>query len=407
MAGSVRLAVTGIQDQWLTGEPQFSYFVMNYKRHTRFSTENIEIPFSFDLNSGKKPSFGNSVTCRIPNTAGDLLRSVMIKVTLEPLTGSNFYNASIGTKIIDFADLLIGGQTIERLTGEYIYMYNQLHSNLDDTLQTLYFLTGHNNHIRFDEPYTVFVNLPFYFFRHPSLSVPVCAIKKQEVEIRVYFKNKTENISYSYDGTTLAPTTDASIQSASLLADFYYITDDEKNFLLTRPIEYVITQLQLATVPFEPNVLSKSVTTHFKHPVKELYFIANVQGNPNLTTSDITLYRSEEMNIRSNVRFIKNISLEFNDAMVFDHDRLQLSFQQSLDHYTGCPSPAYEFYTYSFALKPEVYYPTGQVNMSRIRHQKFNIELEETDPDNETHVSVYAINYNVLHVESGLAGLKF
>lgn len=407
MAGSVRLAVTGIQDQWLTGEPQFSYFVMNYKRHTRFSTENIEIPFSFDLNSGKKPSFGNSVVCRIPNTAGDLLRSVMIKVTLEPLTGSNFYNASIGTKIIDFADLLIGGQTIERLTGEYIYMYNQLHSNLDDTLQTLYFLTGHNNHIRFDEPYTVFVNLPFYFFRHPSLSVPVCAIKKQEVEIRVYFKNKTENISYSYDGTTLAPTADASIQSASLLADFYYITEDEKNFLLTRPIEYVITQLQLATVPFEPNVLSKSVTTHFKHPVKELYFIANVQGNPNLTTSDVTLYRSEELNIRSNVRFIKNISLEFNDAMVFDHDRLQLSYQQSLDHYTGCPSPAYEFYTYSFALKPEVYYPTGQVNMSRIRHQKLNIELEETDPDNETHVSVYAINYNVLHVESGLAGLKF
>jgi hypothetical protein len=290
---------------------------------------------------------------------------------------------------------MIGGQTIERITGEYIYMYDQLHSNLDDTLQTLYFMTGHNNHLRFTEPYTFYVNLPFYFFRHPSLSVPVCAITKQLVEVRLQFK---KDVAYDDPG---------SIRSASLLADFYYVTDDEKNFLLTRPVEYVITQLQLATVPFEPNVTTRSVTTHFKHPVKEMYFMANVQGNPEVVTTDPTLYRSDESNIRSNARFIKNISLDFNDTKVFDHDRLQLSYQQSIDHHTGCPSPAYEFYTYSFALKPEVYYPTGQVNMSRIRHQQLTVELEETDSQNETHVSVYAVNYNVLRVESGLAGLKF
>lgn len=395
MAGNVRLAVTGIQDQWLTGEPQFSYFVMNYKRHTRFATENIEIPFTFTADSGRKPQLGNSVICRVPNAAGDLLRSVMLKVTMDPLPGSNLYYTSLGTRMIDYADLMIGGQTIERLTGEYIYMYDQLHSNLDDTLQTLYFMTGHNNHLRFDNPYTFYVNLPFYFFRHPSLAVPVCAITKQLVEIRIQFK---KDVAYDDPG---------SIASASLLADFYYVTDDEKNFLLTRPVEYVITQLQLATIPFKPDVTTRSVTTHFKHPVKEMYFMANVQGNPEVVTSDTTLYRSDESNIRSNARFIKNISLDFNDTKVFDHDRLQLSYQQSLDHHTGCPSTAYEFYTYSFALEPEVYYPTGQVNMSRIRHQQLTVELEETDSQNETHVSVYALNYNVLRVESGLAGLKF
>jgi hypothetical protein len=395
MAGNVRLAVTGIQDQWLTGEPQFSYFVMNYKRHTRFSTENVEIPFTFTAESGRKPQLGNSIICRVPNAAGDLLRSVMLKVTMEPLPESNLYYTSLGTRMIDYADLIIGGQTIERITGEYIYMYDQLHSNLDDTIQTLYFMTGHNNHLRFTEPYTFYVNLPFYFFRHPSLAIPVCAITKQLVEVRIQFK---KDVAYDDPG---------SIRSASLLADFYYVTDEEKNFLLTRPVEYVITQLQLATVPFEPNVTTRSVTTHFKHPVKEMFFMANVQGNPEVVTSDTTLYRSDESNIRSNARFIKNISLDFNDTKVFDHNRLQLSYQQSLEHHTGCPSPAYEFYTYSFALKPDVYYPTGQVNMSRIRHQQLTVELEETDPQNETHVSVYAMNYNVLRVESGLAGLKF
>jgi hypothetical protein len=89
MAGRVRLAVTGIQDQWLTGEPQFSYFVMNYRRHTRFSTEMVEIPFTFSSESGRKPKFGNSITCRIPNNMGDLLRSVTLKVTLDPASDSD------------------------------------------------------------------------------------------------------------------------------------------------------------------------------------------------------------------------------------------------------------------------------------------------------------------------------
>ena len=68
MAGRVQLAVTGIQDQWLTGEPQFSYFVTLFKRHTRFSTESVEMPFTGDN------SFGSSVECRIPTNIGDLIR---------------------------------------------------------------------------------------------------------------------------------------------------------------------------------------------------------------------------------------------------------------------------------------------------------------------------------------------
>ena len=430
MAGRIHLAVTGIQDQWLTGEPQFSYFVMNYRRHTRFSTETVEIPFTFNAEEGRKPRLGNSITCRIPDNVGDLLRSVTLNVTLEPLPVSdnelisNTYNTSIGTRIIEHADLIIGGQTIERLTGDYIYMYDQIHNNIDDTQQTLYFMTGHNNHIQFSKPYTFYVNLPFYFFRHPSLAIPLCAINKQLVEIRVKFKPSDYKISYTYDQQDpnipiAIPTNDGAIKSVSLLTDFYFITDVEKNFLRTRPVEYVITQVQAATIPFGPNVLARSVMTDFKHPVKEMYFMANVQERETVTQggkqilggivaeSDRSLYLSQEINVRSDVRFIKNISLEFNESIVFDHDRLQLSYQQSLDHHTGGPSPAYEFYTYSFALEPEMYHPTGQVNMSRIRHQKLNIELDETDALNDIHVTVYAVNYNILHVESGLAGLKF
>jgi hypothetical protein len=335
MAGRVRLAVTGIQDQWLTGEPQFSYFVMNYRRHTRFATEAVETPFD-----------GN--TCRIPNNVGDLVRSMMLKMTLSP--SETVREASAGTRIIEHADLMIGGQIIERINGEYIYMYDQIHNNNDDVDQTLYFLTGHGYPSRFS---TFYVNLPFYFFRHPSLAIPMCAIRKQLVEVRVTF-------------------TQGTVVSSSLITDFYFITDDEKHFLLTRPIEYVITQLQMTTVP-TPSVLLK-----FQHPVKELFFVA------------------------SNFKKIRRIALEFNGTTVFDQDGTYLAYEQSLRHHTGCPYPEFEFYMYSFALRPEVYYPTGQVNMSRIVTKKLTLDVVDDAP-----VNVYALNYNVLRVESGLAGLKF
>ena len=431
MAGRVRLAVTGIQDQWLTGEPQFSYFVMNYKRHTRFATEAVESPFD------GRVGFGETLTCRIPNNVGDLVRSMMLKVTLEPLeqvtdegeisTRSlipegellRLYNTSIGSRIIEHVDLVIGGQTIERLTGEYIYMYDQINNSKDDVLQTLYFLTGHGSHINITTPYTFYVNLPFYFFRHPSLAIPMCAITKQLIEVRITFKPSDYKIAYSYfnlnDRYRVLPVTTGQIKSASLITDFYFVTDDEKNFLKTRPVEYVITQLQMATIPMKPGVSERSVLLRFEHPVKELMFVATLSerdlrafpATGIIPESDLTITMSPDIPLRSDHRYIKRIALEFNGSTVFDDEGTYLAYQQSLQHHTGCPSPAYEFYTYSFALKPEVYHPTGQVNMSRIIHKKLTVELDEVDNVNETLVNVYAVNYNVLRIESGLAGLKF
>jgi hypothetical protein len=76
MAGRLRLAATGIQDEILTGEPQFSYFLMNYKRHTKFSFDFIESQFDGNID------FGNTIKCRVPNDKGDLIRNMTLKITL-------------------------------------------------------------------------------------------------------------------------------------------------------------------------------------------------------------------------------------------------------------------------------------------------------------------------------------
>jgi predicted lipoprotein with Yx(FWY)xxD motif len=277
MAGRLRLAVTGIQDQWLTGEPKISYFSSIYKRHTRFSTEAVSIPITGNI------SLGGNAIARIPNNVGDLLRSVILKLTLGELPNvtapGNLYNASPSTSVIQYVDLVIGGQTIQRLTGDYIDLYNQLHSNKDDANTTLYYMNGHNNQIQIvNTPKTFYLNLPFYFFRNPSLAIPICAITRQLIEIHVKFRDADDDVTFRYEevsGNMVRTKTNiGSIVDASIIADFYFITRDEINFLITRPMEYVITQQQLSTMQFKPNESKKSALLKFTNPVKELLFLA-------------------------------------------------------------------------------------------------------------------------------------
>tara|TARA_X000000368_G_scaffold163608_1_gene128949 strand:+ start:3002 stop:4174 length:1173 start_codon:yes stop_codon:yes gene_type:complete len=390
MSGRINLAVTGIQDQWLTGEPEFSYFLVNFKRHTKFAIEAVETPFDGE------PDFDTSLECRIPANKGDLIRSMMLKFTLPQPTGTVSsgkdvrYNKSVGSRIIEYADLRIGGQTIERITGDYIYMYNQIHNNHDDVDQSLYFLSGHNKYIPVSYDWDYSVMLPFYFFRHPSLALPVCALSKQLVEIEIKFK-KLEDITITYttsSGVIEDPPSDvsSSIKKVSLVTDFFYITENEKNFLLSRPIEYVITQLQMSQFKMKAGESKKSGMLNFKNPVKEMFFIAK--------SDDVFKYNP-----------IKHVIMKFNNNTIIDADNLMLSYEQPLKYYTGTTEN--NFGVYSFSLKPETYYPTGQVNMSRIAHNFIEVELDSPDSSFEHKVYVYAVNYNVLHVESGLGGLKF
>ena len=128
MAGRLRLAATGVQDQWLTGEPQFSYFLMNFKKHTKFAIDTIESQFD------GKIDFGEILECSVPNDKGDLIRNMTLKVTLSDPTpdsaGHNdtVWSPSIMTHLIEYAELVIGGQIIERITGEYIYLHQQVGS---------------------------------------------------------------------------------------------------------------------------------------------------------------------------------------------------------------------------------------------------------------------------------------
>ena len=60
------------------------------------------------------------------------------------------------------------------------------------------------------------------------------------------------------------------------------------------------------------------------------------------------------------------------------------------------------YYSYSFALEPERWYPTGQVNFSLIKDQDLKLTLNAED-ECKRELRVLAHSYNILRVENGTA----
>jgi hypothetical protein len=80
---------------------------------------------------------------------------------------------------------------------------------------------------------------------------------------------------------------------------------------------------------------------------------------------------------------------------------------QPFQHHTRSPDTGIN--VYSFALRPEEHQPSGTCNMSRIDNATLQLVLSTNAVGGEetAKVRVYATNYNVLRVMSGMGGLAY
>ena len=62
---------------------------------------------------------------------------------------------------------------------------------------------------------------------------------------------------------------------------------------------------------------------------------------------------------------------------------------------------------YSFALQPEEHQPSGTCNFSRIDNAKLVFKSNAGSDATDDAVNIYATNYNVLRIMSGMGGLAY
>ena len=93
------------------------------------------------------------------------------------------------------------------------------------------------------------------------------------------------------------------------------------------------------------------------------------------------------------------------------HDRLSeregryFNLVQPYQHHTNVPACGIN--VYSFALKPEEHQPSGTCNMSRIDQAELRFNLTDACVTGTSTIRIYAVNYNVLRIMSGMGGLAY
>lgn len=78
---------------------------------------------------------------------------------------------------------------------------------------------------------------------------------------------------------------------------------------------------------------------------------------------------------------------------------------QPYQYHTGSPYPG--IYVYSFAIKPEELQPSGTCNFSRIDMAQIAVNLKTGMPYQNMQQQMFAVNYNILRIQSGLGGVAF
>jgi hypothetical protein len=99
-SGRVEIAYTGIQDTFLTGAPQFTYFQKVYKQHTKFAMEVMDTPIDGTLN------FGQNLVATIPRM-GDMIRTIYLRVLLSNVSSRKSLISFLASSQIDKSSRLL------------------------------------------------------------------------------------------------------------------------------------------------------------------------------------------------------------------------------------------------------------------------------------------------------------
>jgi hypothetical protein len=364
-------------------------------------------------------------------------RGLQIEPDNEATEARKIY-ANVGNTLLKEIECEIGGQRIDRHYGHWLTIWNDLTEyNPTCHVGTLKNTSGahggepistgsgkqssRNNQMSYNHkglasfptgeqnnaPFKAYIPLQFWFCRNPGLALPLIALQYHEVKIKVKFADLTDLTDASADSAVGGRDSNLDPQ---LWIDYIYLDTDERRRFAQVSHEYLIEQLQFrdSLVP-ESNSGGNngSFSMNFNHPVKELIFAGKPESDPNNMDANYSI--SVPKGIKSGSERIGDlkIGLKLNGHERFAPRNITyFTRTQVYQHHTGNGGVIHRdsIGVYSFALKPEEHQPSGTCNFSRIDNAELTVkEATQYTPA----INIYAVNYNVLRIMSGMGGLAY
>ena len=416
--GLLVLAAYGAQNEYVSGNPQITFFVAVYRRYTNFSVVQMPQLFTGDFDFGKK------IYCQLERI-GDLVNQMFLKIklpSLEQYSHSDlndnqidyYWVNSIGHSIIKIIEVEIGGNVIDRQYGVWMEIWSELTVPLNKR-DGYYEMIGKSMNpinLNNNKELLLYVPLQFWFCKNIGLSLPLIALQDHEVRINLSLRNYNELI-ISSNGSTISDSPNKqqlNIISGNLEVDYIFLEEDERKIFVKNNLQYLITQIQVYPKSLDTtNYNNVIVDFNFNHMVSELIWV--IQNGNVLSTYS---YGGNEW-FNFSTQSYKNGDVSGLDPMIegkFLIEGNELTETKDSKYYkivvpyqrhTNVPNNF--IYVYSFSLNPEEYQPSGTCNFSRIDNATLQMKLSEDLV--KPIIQLFAVNYNILNIANGMAGVEY
>lgn len=451
--GLIQLLAWGNQNVYLNGNPSITYFKKTFKTHTNFAMESIRVNFNrSDANITSATTFKAKI-----DRHGDMIQQIYFVFELPDIistTDKAFrWINNIGEAFIDSCQVSIGGSVIDKQYGEFLHVVNNL-VNTKDRKEVYDKMTGQvpeltnpvivdasipdgiNGFVASQYPSStdpkylisikgrkVYVPLRFWFNQDCGQALPLISLQYSDTEVTIECRPITtlykilqvaENAFPRYVAPNLQDashklsnfvtnefatylTGDATLDiKAYLEVNYIFLDTAERKYLAYNPVQYLIEQTFRVEYPSlnENNTINLTL----QNPIKELLWVCKKDDLSE--TNDWFNFMSENGD-----HIMKTAKIMFNGLdRISEKDAQYYNYVQPWQHHKDCHKDG--IYMYSFSIYPEDYQPSGSANASRIN--KFQLVVSAKKSSGPLYgLTAYSINYNILRISSGLAGLLY
>lgn len=404
-------------------------------------------------------NFGRKVVCTISRN-GDLIHRVYLQATLPQVTLQTSDGASaefrwlpwVGHALVKKVEVEIGGQVIDTHYADWLQIWNEL--TQEPGKQAGYAeMVGHVPELmdllvqggadcdgdcapadplqptatrKCAPEYTLYVPLQFWFCRNPGLALPLVALQYHEVKINLELQ-ELKNLCWTNVTAVRDRVASAGLVSASLYVDYIYLDTEERRRFAQVSHEYLIEQVQYTGAESVTSTQNK-LKLSFNHPCKELIWVVQRDSFVSCDATVVDPYKGQQPFNYSdfwdsaalnpgyaqldgsmagkNPVVVGKLQLNGHDRFV-EREGKYFNLVQPYQHHTNIPATGINMY--SFGLRPQEHQPSGTCNMSRIDNAVLLLTLSANTVNAAATaaVKVFATNYNVLRVMSGMAGVAY
>ena len=441
-----QMTAQGLADAVLTGNPQVTFWRFVAKAYTNFALETQLLDFTAGV-----PNFGAFPKCNL-DRIGDLVYWMYVVFDL-PGSGAIKYNQAgvaesiqtgvyrpfwtraIGQALIESANFFIGGQNIDYMKGEFLFIWEELTGQPGKRLieMTGNYRTLNALQTSSMQPRRLYVPLPFWFTMNSGLALPLVSLQFHSVAVSIKLRplqyllkfTKTAmddgyaiNLAalgvfnrpyfdandYAIPGSPVdQPVTDLqlNIQNTDLMAYieccYVYLDQRERSKFADGAFEQLMVEHQETSTQID-NQISTPLTVgnsakrinfelNFNHTIIELFWAARLgqhEGfNGQNETGELNDLYNEWFNFSGPPQTVTQlpidpivrIQLRLNNSVRFgESEGRYFRLVQPWQHHTNIPME--HIYCYSFALQPEDVQPSGSCNFSRIDNTKFEVTFD-------------------------------